>query len=85
MWNRPLRKPFEEGGDGVGAELGSVESGGRQAAKGGRDFLRSDGMELRGGFPEQEIGEDGAGSNGGDATLGFEASGGDAASFDTDG
>lgn len=83
--NRRLRELFEEGGDGVGTKLRRVEGGGRQAAEGGRDFLGSDGSEFGGRFAEEEVGENGAGSNSGDTTLSFEASGGDAAGIEANG
>lgn len=61
-----------------------MKGGGRQTAEGRGNFLGSDGAEFGRRFAEEEIGEDGTGGDGSDATLGFEASGGDAAGFEAD-
>ena len=58
-----------------------MEGGGRQTAESGGDILGSEGAKFGGKFAEQEIGEDGAGSDGGDTTLRLEACCGDALGF----
>jgi len=48
---------FQEGGDGVGAELGCVEGGGGKIAKAGGDFFRGDGVKFWGGFADNNVSE----------------------------
>lgn len=76
---------IEERGERGGGEVGGVESGGRQAVEGEGDFLGVDRAHFIECAASEQIGEDGTRSDGGDATLRFEASFGDAGILDANG
>lgn len=69
-------------GDGVGAKLGGVETGGRQAAERARDVIGRDGAGFGRRLTRQQIRQNRTRRDGRDAALRLEPSGADAAVFE---
>jgi hypothetical protein len=82
---RSSPEPGEDSGDGVDAELGSVEGGRRQTAERLGDFLGRYAASLRGRFARQKIGEQRARGDGGHTSLRLKARLGDAIGFEAHG